>query len=608
MTTTDARRTDAERTDAVDPAPAREHADGASDAPVGGGRRETGAEALLAGLRAAGVEVVFANLGSDHPAIIEALAGDRERGVDAPVVVLAPHETSALTAAHGYAQATGRAQAVLVHVDVGTANLGGAVHNIARARVPVVIVAGVTPYTLEGELPGTRNTYPNHVQDVPDQHGILRPYTKWSYDLRTAENARQLVLRGAQIARSAPRGPVYLTAAREVLAAEVAGRDVDPDGWAPVDPIPLAAGTADEIVAAIAAARFPVLVTSGLGQDADAVADLVELAETAGLGVVQQTAAAMAMPADHELHLGYGSAPLLDRADLLVVVDSVVPIVTTLTPAIRRIPVYVIDPDPLHEGIPLWYLEARRSVRADPALAVRALRDAARAAADLGDVDGRRDALAAEHRDQRERWSRDLHDVLTPARVAATLAGLIDDDTVVLNEAITGSEAVFRHLPRTRPGTLYGSGGSSLGWAPGAAVGMKLARPDATIVAVVGDGTYQLSEPASTYWMAGRYGTPFLTVILDNGGWNATKQNVLWQRTDGPAAASGRYFVSLAQTADLAGVAAAAGGAHAATVTEPGALEEALRTALDEVRGGRCAVVRVVLDAVSDEPADRPAP
>src|SRR5690606_11278969 len=122
------------------------------------------------GLVAGGVDVIFGNLGSDHPALIEALARARARGEARPAVVLAPHEASALAAAHGYALVSGRAQAVFVHVDVGTANLGGGVHNAARSRVPVLIFAGLTPFTMEGELPGTRTTYPNHLQDVRDQH------------------------------------------------------------------------------------------------------------------------------------------------------------------------------------------------------------------------------------------------------------------------------------------------------------------------------------------------------------------------------------------------------------------------------------------------------
>src|SRR5690606_20358076 len=184
-------------------------------------RAATAAALLIDALRRAGVRYLFANFGSDHPAIMEALAADRERGLQAPAVVLCPHEYVALSAAHGYAAVTGEPQAVFVHTDVGTANLGGAVHNAARSRVPVFIFAGLTPYTLEGELPGTRNSYVNALQDIPDQQSLVRPYVKWSYDIRTGRNVPQLVLRALQLATSQPAGPVYLTGAREVLAEVV---------------------------------------------------------------------------------------------------------------------------------------------------------------------------------------------------------------------------------------------------------------------------------------------------------------------------------------------------------------------------------------------------
>ncbi|HVI86238.1 MAG TPA: thiamine pyrophosphate-binding protein, partial [bacterium] len=144
---------------------------------------DTAAEALIEALRLNGIDLVFANLGTDHPPLIEAFAKFRALGRPAPRVLLCPHEVVALSAAHGFAQATGRPQALIVHVDAGTANLGGAVHNAARTRVPVLIVAGRTPFTDRGELRGSRDAFVQFLQDVYDQAGIVRPYVKWEYEL-----------------------------------------------------------------------------------------------------------------------------------------------------------------------------------------------------------------------------------------------------------------------------------------------------------------------------------------------------------------------------------------------------------------------------------------
>jgi len=153
----------------------------------------TASTALLEALAQAGVSCIFANFGSDHPALIEAIAAARAHGVTIPAVITCPNEMVALSCAHGHAQVSGRAQAVLVHVDCGTQSLAGAVHNAARGRVPVFIFAGMSPFTQEGELRGSRNEYIHWLQDVPDQRGIVRQYMKYENELRTARNVRDVL-------------------------------------------------------------------------------------------------------------------------------------------------------------------------------------------------------------------------------------------------------------------------------------------------------------------------------------------------------------------------------------------------------------------------------
>ena len=125
-----------------------------------------------------------------------------------------------MSCAHGYAQLTGRAQAVVVHVDCGTQSLGGAVHNAAKARIPMFVFAGMSPFTQEGEATGSRNEFIHWIQDVHDQRGIVRPYMKYDNEIRSARNVKQIVHRSLQIAHSDPKGPVYIVGAREVMEEE----------------------------------------------------------------------------------------------------------------------------------------------------------------------------------------------------------------------------------------------------------------------------------------------------------------------------------------------------------------------------------------------------
>jgi acetolactate synthase-1/2/3 large subunit len=168
----------------------------------------TASTALLEALSEWGVDYIFANFGSDHPALIEAIAEARAHGRSIPAVITCPNEMVALSCAHGYAQVSGRPQAVLVHVECGTQALGGAIHNVARARIPVFIFAGMSPFTQDGELKGSRNEFIQWIQDVPDQRGIVRGYMKYDNELRTGANVKQIVYRAMQIGCSDPKGPV----------------------------------------------------------------------------------------------------------------------------------------------------------------------------------------------------------------------------------------------------------------------------------------------------------------------------------------------------------------------------------------------------------------
>src|SRR3954468_6276892 len=143
----------------------------------------TASAALLDALTSAGVSYLFANFGSDHLAILEALGEAATTGRPTPELIVCPAEMVGLSAAQGVAQVTGRAQAVLVHVECGTQALGGAVHNAARSRTPVLIVAGASPYTQHGELPGSRNEFIHWLQDVRDQRGIVRGYVKYDNEI-----------------------------------------------------------------------------------------------------------------------------------------------------------------------------------------------------------------------------------------------------------------------------------------------------------------------------------------------------------------------------------------------------------------------------------------
>ena len=340
-------------------------------------RYYTTSTAFLEALAEAGVRYVFANLGSDHPGLIEALAQvNAEDGVAGfPQVIICPHETVAVSAAHAYAMVTGEPQAVIVHVDVGTQNLGGGVSNAMRGRVPVLVFAGSAPFTQEGELPGGRNEFIHWIQDVRDQRGILRGCVKYDNEIRTGRNVKQLVHRALQIARSEPAGPVYLTAPREVMEEPVEPYAVDPADFGPVAPVALTEDVIAEIATALAGARHPLIVTSYLGRDPAAVPKLVELCELLAIPVLESMAYHVNFPADHELHAGFQyhtvtQNPVLARADVILVIDSDVPWIPAVNRPSAGAAVYCVDVDPLKSQMSMWHVPARRFAAASARVAV----------------------------------------------------------------------------------------------------------------------------------------------------------------------------------------------------------------------------------------------
>src|SRR5438270_3437313 len=180
------------------------------------------AEAYLALLADRGVEYLFANAGTDFAPIVEADAKAAHTGLNAPKPMLATHENLAMSMAHGYAVASGRVPAVMVHVSVGTANALCGVMNAARANVPILFTAGRSPLTEDG-LEGARDTYIHWAQEMFDQAGMLREMVKWDYELRNGTQLETVIDRALTIATSPPEGPVYLSLPREVLAEPLPG-------------------------------------------------------------------------------------------------------------------------------------------------------------------------------------------------------------------------------------------------------------------------------------------------------------------------------------------------------------------------------------------------
>ncbi|KAK8019112.1 thiamine pyrophosphate enzyme [Apiospora arundinis] len=543
----------------------------------------------------AGVTHCFVNLGSDHPSIIEAMVkGQNEKKGQFPRIITCPNEMVAMSMADGYARLTGKPQVVIVHVDVGTQGLGAAVHNASTGRAPVLVFAGMSPFTLEGEMRGSRTEYIHWIQDVPDQKQIIGQYCRYSAEVKTGRNIKQMVNRALQFATSDPQGPVYLIGAREVMEEDIEPYHLEQGVWDRVELGGLPQRAVVQIAEALVGAKKPLLITGYSGRNHQVPPALVELANTVkGLRVLDTGGSDMCFPATHPGWLGlrFGVDAEIREADVIVILDCDVPWIPTQCKPAADAKVFHIDVDPLKQMMPLFYVPAQHRYRADALTSVEQvtthLKTSLSSQLNSDAFSKSWDALVAAHKAK-------LDDIA--ARTKPT-------DTLWAVEAVTNTAFVHDNLQPETPGSWLNCGGGGLGWSGGAALGIKLASDALAggqgkgkfVVQVVGDGTFLFSVPGSVYWISRRYGIPVLTIVLNNKGWNAPRKSMMLVHPEGlgSKATNEEINISFDPVPDFSGIAKAAAGGElfAAKVERAADLEGVLKEAIEAVKGGRSAVL-----------------
>jgi acetolactate synthase-1/2/3 large subunit len=489
----------------------------------------------------------------------------------------------------------------MVHVTVGTANGIGAIINASRTQVPVLFTAGRTPITEEGGLTGARDTHIHWAQESFDQAGMLREYVKWDYELRQPVQLEAVVDRALELAMAEPRGPVYLSLPREVLAQPLGELTITSPARRQVasrrfpDPARI-----EEAADRLVRARNPLIVTAELGRVPAAIDGLIAVAEAGGFPVLEASPAYVSFPADHACHAGwvFGSQdyPGMADADVVLVVECDVPWFPARSRPADDATIIQLAVDPFYSRYPMRSYPCDVPIAAEPVVALPLLAEAVRRRTDPARVAGRRAELAESHRVRREAWARaaQAEAERTPIgfQWASRCVGeVLGPDTLVVNEYPLD----LRHAPPPGPGTCFGSPHSGgLGWGLGTALGAKLGAPEKTVIATVGDGAYVFGAPTAAHLAAQLHRLPFLTVIFNNAAWEAVERATRSVHPDGWAATTRSFPLSGLAPANYEEIVRAFGG-HGERVEDPAALPGALRRALRVVREeGRQAVLNVI--------------
>jgi benzoylformate decarboxylase len=504
-------------------------------------------------LRSLGLTTVFGNPGSTEQTFLKNFPDDF-------TYVLGLQEASVLAMADGFAQATGRPALVNVHTGAGTGNAMGSLVAAYKGNVPLIVTAGQQTREMVLCEPYLTNT---------DENLLPLPWVKWAYQPARAEDVPAAFMRAYAVALQPPAGPVFLSIPLDDWEKPALGPAVVRTVSHRVSPdVQRLRGFAERINRA----QRPLLVYGPEVDRSGAWDAGVAFAEKVGAPVYDGPLPDRAsFPGDHRLFHGQmpmtiaGVTEVLRGHDLVVVIGAQV---------FRYYP-YVAG-EYLPEGTELL------QITADPALAGAApvgdslVGDALLVLEQLvGMVDDHSDRPVPAAATHDAAVDQGAAPPLTPDAVWSTLASVKPADAPLVTESTSTMAQQLRFLPTTRPGSFFATASGGIGWGVPAAVGIALgdrARGvKRTVLATIGDGSFQYSVQA--IWTAAQHRLPVVYVVMRNHEYSILKSFAVLEQTPG---VPGLDLPGL----DIASIAAGF-GCRAANVDSTEKLAQEFTTALD---------------------------
>ena len=551
----------------------------------------TGAEALLRALKAMGVECIFASPGSDWAPLWETLAAPNAAS-DFPAYLSSRHEDTALGMAMGYAKATGKLPAVVLHTTVGALHGAMLMRAALHERIPMVILAGESIGFSEEKTKVGRQ-WLRLLTDTGGPAALMERCVKWSFGLNTPAILSQSVQRACQLAAAAPRGPVFLSVPVEHLVHDA------PKAPPATLPLPAVASgsTLESIAAALNSARNPVIVTEEVGRDPEAVEQLVALADRLGAPVFEAWQPYyMNFPREHPLSGGvaYDDMPeMLKDADTVFLVESVLPWHPPSSITDKK--VLLLAEDPLRSNLPFWGFRADVIASGDVAASLKNLVPLVKARAGKGwkaRLAARRQALLDAGKQAGGRPT------IETAWVGHELNAVLPADAVVVNETISHRLALHQQLERLGKGCHFEASFGGLGVGLGLALGVKYAQPKRTVVVTIGDGAFHYNPVVGSFGAAQELGLPIFVVLFNNSGYQSQKNDVGNYYPQGNAVKAGRVIgTRISPPPDYTLLARAYGGVGEA-VERPGEVRAALERGIAAAQKGQLALLDVRMKAV----------
>ncbi len=564
----------------------------------------SGAEALLRLLGQMGVERIFASPGSEWAPVWEYLA--KPYGADEPIPMdlSSRHEEVAVGMASGYAKASGKLPAVMVHTTAGSLKTTMVLRGALHEQVPMVVLAGESIGFGEerGDDPGQQ--WLRLLADVGGPARLVERCVKWSFGLTSSAILPATIQRACQLAMAAPQGPVFVSVPMKYLLDTLS---TNPHAAAGYAHLPAADPKAiDELARVLTQAANPVIVTEQVGRSVRAVEHLVALAELLGAPVAEGCQPVYVnFPRTHPLYGGVDARGYLKEADLVFLLATVAPWHPPSSAPGPDTKVVVLDDNPLRPQLPFWGYRSDLVVTGEAEQSLAMLVARVRRTIAPGTRNGmaerwrtrhqeRRDALRQEGRAVAERKPIDAR------WLAHELNQVLPADAVVVEEIITQRREVVRFLEGLQPGGFFSGTCGGLGAGLGTALGVKAAAPDRPVIALIGDGSFNYNPVLAALGFCQEHVVPILIVLFNNAGYLSQKRGIPRHYPGGWAVRSKTFVgTSIRPDPDYAAVARAFNG-YGEKVEDPGQVRPALLRGLRAVANGQAALLDMTLEPVND--------
>ena len=529
-----------------------------------------------------------------------------------PELILCQHEETAVGIAHGFAKASHRPMAAIVHDVVGLLHSCMAIYYAYIDRAPVLVLGATGPMNEAKRRPRIDWIHTANVQG-----NAVRDYTKWDDQPASVDGIPSSFARGYRVATTEPQGPVYLCYDAQLQEDPLDREPALPSANAAKVPTRMGADPAalDRLAEMLVNAQRPVILAEYLGRDAAALPQLVRLAETLAIPVVD-VRARHNFATNHPLNMTH--TDVFEDADLLLALDvrdlerPTTRLESTTRTIQSRLPADCIFAEIGFSDLELssWsmdygrYQETSLSILADTSLAVPALADlvAERIAGDSAKqerIGARRADIAARHHAARARWQEQArHDwaaaPMTTGRLALEIWDAIKDEDWVLT-----ANTLRDWVPKLWDiDEWYRHPGKELGTATqiGISLGVALAHKGTgrLVVDIAPDG--DLMFDAGALWVAAKHEIPMLVVMFNNRAYyNDWEHQIRMARLRGTPIERANIGMDMrGPEPDFAGLARSMGWYAEGPIESGDELGPALRRAIKQVKDGKPSLVDAV--------------